>query len=1157
MSSPPDNAVRFERIELDRYGKFTDRCIELRGSGTDFHVIVGPNEAGKSTVRAAIADLLFGIPARSPLNFVHAYDDMQLGACIRRGALRQHFKRRKRARNALRDAEDNVLPDELLAPFVGDMDRVAFGRMFCLDHQQLVAGGDELLSAKDDVGALLFEASSGITGFTRLRDALDEEAQSLWDRRRSANRAFYRHHDELKAAEQALKQATVRPRQWREAERRAATAREAFAAATRALEELEARRARLERIRRVAPHLAQVRELESEYAALGTAVRLPRSAPQDFSTALQTIARANAVIERAEKARGEAQARFQAVHVNEACLTHAEAIDALAARRARTEQLPGDISRQQAEASSRIDEVQRIAAQLGWSGDEGTLEAMIPPAIVRAAIQELLQERGRLDEAVRAATQAVQDKEAELRSIADELAECAAEPVPDELRGALDRARALGDAERRLRELATRVETSRERVDRALRELAPWTGSLEDLRSLVLPTEADAQGRLDSCRTLEQRLETLREEVADAEHDIESHELELRQLRQAGRVVGLEELQKARDRRDELWRRIRSAEDLLRTEGDAFEDRLAEADELADLRYANASQVAQLEQKRTAIAQLRLRIQQKQRTIADVDAQLAGLQAEWQARMRAIGLPDASAAQFKEWLARRRSALDAAETLEQQRAERDALAREISTCTAALAAELGVPATEPEGLSALIGRASGRIDDAKSAEEQRKALVRRQRAAQGNLAGLRQRLAQAESDLSRWTGDWRHQIAAARLPADILVGAASKALQLFDRLAELLKEIRDIRRNRIEAMQRELAAFAASAAECAAAVGAEELAGQPPEAIARTLAERLGEARHNAARRDELTREIETRRKEIEDAQSDRREAEARLEPLLALSGASGLEQLRPLIERSERLQDIEASLHAARSACLEAGDGLDLEQLRAEAQAEEVSAIPSMLAAIEEARATRLEERDGKIKQVRDAETELQRCAGQVDAAAAEAQRQEALAALANTADRFVRVFIAARLLRWSLERYREEKQGPLLKRASEIFRRLTLESFERLVVDFDERAPRLKGCRAGGRLVDVEGMSEGTRDQLYLALRLAALETQLDQGRALPFVADDLFINFDDERAFAGFQSLAELATQTQVIFLTHHEHLLPLIERVIGPPLNVVRL
>jgi len=69
---------------------------------------------------------------------------------------------------------------------------------------------------------------------------------------------------------------------------------------------------------------------------------------------------------------------------------------------------------------------------------------------------------------------------------------------------------------------------------------------------------------------------------------------------------------------------------------------------------------------------------------------------------------------------------------------------------------------------------------------------------------------------------------------------------------------------------------------------------------------------------------------------------------------------------------------------------------------------------------------------------------------------------------------------------------------------------------------------------------MSEGSRDQLYLALRLAALELQVEQGFNMPLIADDLFINFDDRRTAAGLKVLGELSCRVQIVSLTHHEHL-----------------
>jgi len=86
--------------------------------------------------------------------------------------------------------------------------------------------------------------------------------------------------------------------------------------------------------------------------------------------------------------------------------------------------------------------------------------------------------------------------------------------------------------------------------------------------------------------------------------------------------------------------------------------------------------------------------------------------------------------------------------------------------------------------------------------------------------------------------------------------------------------------------------------------------------------------------------------------------------------------------------------------------------------------------------------------------------------------------------------------------------------------------------------------GIRNGsGEIVGVEAMSDGTADQLYLALRLAGLEASLETGEPLPFIVDDLLITFDDSRAVAALKQLADLARRTQVIFFTHHDHMVRL--------------
>jgi len=58
---------------------------------------------------------------------------------------------------------------------------------------------------------------------------------------------------------------------------------------------------------------------------------------------------------------------------------------------------------------------------------------------------------------------------------------------------------------------------------------------------------------------------------------------------------------------------------------------------------------------------------------------------------------------------------------------------------------------------------------------------------------------------------------------------------------------------------------------------------------------------------------------------------------------------------------------------------------------------------------------------------------------------------------------------------------------------------------------------------------------------LRLATLEYRLESNEPIPFIVDDILINFDDERSKATLQALAKLSTRNQVILFTHHQQII----------------
>ena len=79
---------------------------------------------------------------------------------------------------------------------------------------------------------------------------------------------------------------------------------------------------------------------------------------------------------------------------------------------------------------------------------------------------------------------------------------------------------------------------------------------------------------------------------------------------------------------------------------------------------------------------------------------------------------------------------------------------------------------------------------------------------------------------------------------------------------------------------------------------------------------------------------------------------------------------------------------------------------------------------------------------------------------------------------------------------------------------------------------------------------MSDGTADQLYLALRLAGLMLYLEKNEPIPFIVDDILIKFDDDRAAAALGALEKISRRTQLVFFTHHLHLVQLAREYVHP-------
>jgi uncharacterized protein YhaN len=218
--------------------------------------------------------------------------------------------------------------------------------------------------------------------------------------------------------------------------------------------------------------------------------------------------------------------------------------------------------------------------------------------------------------------------------------------------------------------------------------------------------------------------------------------------------------------------------------------------------------------------------------------------------------------------------------------------------------------------------------------------------------------------------------------------------------------------------------------------------------------------------------------------------------------------------------------------------------------EALDVDDLPNRIAELEQEGERLRKEKAGRDQSLGALRLELKQKEGAGSAVRAAEEAEHLRSRIVNLTGEYVRLRLASRILTNAVERYRERNQGPLLQAAAGLFRQMTDESFADLRVDWNERGEaELMGVRAG-KPVSVEGMSEGTRDQLFLALRLAYVLNYCDSNGTVPFIADDVLMTFDDARAKAALRALETVSKRSQVLLFTHHQHLVDLAGEALAP-------
>jgi uncharacterized protein YhaN len=1160
--------MRITDLDLHAFGPFDGLQLSFEEPAPGLHVLWGPNEAGKSSLRRAILSLLFGIPETTSDNFRHANKNLRLGAtvCDDSGG-RLSFIRRKGRKNTLLDVAEAALGDDVLAPFLGGLDEAAFTQLFCLDHVRLRHGGKELLAGGGSLGESLFEAASGVVSLRKTLAALNDEAAQLF-REKATNPRINAALRRYEQARKNVRELSVRSEQWVKLKRELDEARERQTQAEAALARAMHDRERLRRLQRNRPLIERRQALLMQLSELASTPQLPADAATQRLEALQERAAAQSSLSLCEQRMQQASDKLEALPRHDRLLAMASRLHDLYKNLGSYRDAERDLPKRQSELT-----LARERAITQWSSMRGPqtpleqAESMRLPRPQTVRLRELIKQHDTLSTQLAGHLEQAAELQSELESLREQQACLPALVDTAALSATVEAVKSLGNLAERVRQAEAESEVLRQQSQEQLRSALGWAGDVDDFARLRVPAseaveifEREQSERHEVRKRLDEAAQRLRQEISTATREREK-------LEARGEIPTVARLRDVRQRRDDDWLRVRTLIEqpaaVLRHGSDSedeaslltrYEGEVVEADRVGDLLRSDSKRAAQAETLQTHIEQRAAELREVTEQSERLELLAAERRSAWRELWSASGVEPRSPREMAAWLTRRQAWLkDHAREYELQarvRSMQQDLRQAQGELRRGLSEVAGCVHDETTPLTTLLITARQILDDMASRRERHAAHAEKQAARQQTLTAVQRRAERARQALEAWRIEWLTATAPLALGADASPGEVETVLDGLEHLFQTLGEVAALQ-HRISGMSATLTRYRE---DVATVVGALEV--KPPSAkvdeSVEWLYRQLQAALESEQQRELLVAARAEQQREADELMRRVAVSEARLRFLSEQAGGVPIESLAQVEEAAERKRKLSVALDDVEAHLLADG-AADLTELAREVHEMAPEAVAAELASVDEALTQRAAERNAAIAAAAELASQLRLIDGSERAAAAAQEAQEALAEVRDGAEEYARLQASIWLLRRAIDDYRDKHQGPLLRRAGQLFALLTGGSFCGLRPVYDEHdRPVLMGVRADGSDVGVEGMSEGTVDQLFLSLRLAAIERRLERGETVPLVLDDILIHFDDDRARAALTVLEQMASRTQVLFLTHHAHLVALARETVQPRL-----
>ncbi|GAU07418.1 YhaN family protein [Desulfoplanes formicivorans] len=1162
--------MRIDRLDLIAFGRFSDTSLDLSGGEQGLHLIYGDNEAGKSTSLRALVAWLFGIPARTRDNFNHSNAQLRIGGRLRltNGRILEFVRRKGNKGTMLDPASGEALDEGLLASFLPQgIDETLFKNLYGIDHDRLVAGGRELLDQSGDVGQALFSAAAGTAGLKKVVADLRAEAEDLFKPRASTkviNQALIRY----KEARKQLREATFPVAEWKRLHAQWDETLGQIREVEEVIRGLSEEKSRLERLLRVKGALAERRTVMQRLQELRDVPLLPEHFEEDCALARKDLSTGEKDRNKALAKLDQLEQEVRSFHVRQDLLDHEAEIvrlfKAMGAVEKIHEDRPGLAAQQRLLRNEARAHLKSVRPDMSLDAADQELRPLVGNKKWVATLASKHEALVQKEESARNLVQEIVDeRDALSRELAD---------IPTvhldvrEVKAVIAAASKAGDLEPRLDDTEQRVHEAQQALETLFASLGRFAGTMDELAAVPLPVSETLDMYEKRFEDLHETRKDVQTRLGDAQKELRGVEQELGALLLQDHVPTMEDLNTARAVRDQGWDLVKGlyierrqdmaqAVSAFASSGDlpqTYETYVLQADTVADALRAGSDLVAKRANLEMRKKELTTRIDDlsgEKNLLQEAETQLA---AAWQGLWHPLGIEAGTPREMKQWLLRvekmiadmksaRVVSLEAQRLKEELKRHKEAVSRQMLLLD---------PSCSPRdmGLAAMIAWCEQRIQGVETDMARRKQVEASLDKIDRRMSRAREALKAVEAEQARWQEEWTQAVQGLGVTPDVHPQVALNTLDRLESFFKAFDESKTLGR-RLFGMDQVEQEFEDSVRALAQRAGW-DISGQKATTFVAQLSKDVAQARDARGALKKITNQQQELRQELQDAEISIRAAQKKLAELRERANVSRDEDLEQVGEIS-RKRNLVARLEHLEQELARNGDGLSIEALEAEYAQARVDALDAELDKI----CLTLEEYQQKRDELRDARqalhTKMHANDGSSFAAGAMQDAQEQLAVITSGVEEYLRLRIAERMLEQQIEAYRKENQGPLLGRAGELFARLTLGSYAGLRDELDSSgAPVLLGIRPNDDEVPIDGMSEGTRDQLYLALRLATLEKHFGKGEPMPFVVDDILVGFDDSRTQVGLEVLADLAAQTQVLLFTHHSRVLELSRKIDVP-------